>query len=53
MHIDERTFGMQLVGSWLLESGNVEVVGLAVFLGTPPERAIGFFFRNVEISSEL
>ena len=44
---------MQLVGSWLLESGNVVVVGLAVFLGTPPERAIGFFFRNVEISSEL
>ncbi len=44
---------MRPVGSWVLQSNNVVVQGLAVSLDKPLERAIGFFFGNVELSLGL
>ena len=51
--IDGRTFWVRPVGSWVLESGNVEAEALAVSLDKPLEWAVGFFFGNVELSLEL
>ena len=51
--IDERTFWVRPVGSWVLESNNVVAEGLAVSLDRPLEWAVGFFFGNVELSLEL
>ena len=51
--IDGRTFWVRPVGSWVLQSNNVVAQGLAVSLDKPLERAIGFFFGNVELSLEL
>jgi len=45
--------GQDLVGSWVLESGNVVAQGLAVSLDKPLDWAVGFFFGNVELSLEL
>ena len=44
--VDGRTFGVRPVGSWVLESGNVEAQGLAVSLDRPLEWAVGFFFST-------
>jgi len=41
------------VGSWVLESGNVEAQGLAVSLDKPLEWGVGFFFGIPSIRSEL
>ena len=51
--IDERTFWVRPVGSWVLESGNVVAEALAVSLDKPLEWAVGFFFSNTELSLEL
>ena len=51
--IDGRTFWVRPVGSWVLEPNNVVAEGLAVSLDRPLERAVGFFFGNVELSLEL
>ena len=51
--IDERTFWVRPVGSWVLQSNNVVAAGLAVSLDTPLEWAVGFFFGNAELSMEL
>ena len=53
VEIDWRSFVVSPVGSWVLESGNVVAEGLAVSLDKPLEWAVGFFFGNVELSSEL
>jgi len=37
----------------VLESNNVVAQGLAVSLDKPLEWAVGFFFGNTELSSEL
>ena len=44
---------MRLVGSWVLESGNVVAQALDVSLDKPLEWAVGFFFGNTELSLEL
>ena len=51
--IDERTFWVRPVGSWVLDSGNVVAQALAVSLDKPLEWAVGFFFGNTELSLEL
>ena len=51
--IDGRTFLVRLVGSWVLQSGNVVAAGLAASLERPLEWAVGFFFGNTELSLEL
>ena len=51
--IDGRTFWVRPVGSWVLESGNVVAQALAVSLEKPLEWAVGFFFGNAELSTEL
>ena len=51
--IDERTFWVRPVGSWVLDSGNVVADALAVSLGKSSEWAIGFLFGNTELSLEL
>ena len=51
--IDGRTFWGRPVGSWVLDSGNVVAQALALSLDKPLERAVGFFFGNVELSLEL
>ena len=51
--IDGRTFWVRPVGSWVLESGNAVATGLAASLDKPMEWAVGFFFRNMELSLEL
>jgi len=51
--IDGRTFWVRPVGSWVLDTGNVVVQGLAVSLDKPLEWAVGFFFGNTEHSLEL
>ena len=53
VEIDERSFMVRPVGSWVLESGNVVAEALAVSLDKPLEWAIGFFFGNTELSLEL
>jgi len=53
VEIDGRTFWMRLVGSWVLDSGNVVADALAVSLGKSSEWAIGFLFGNTELSLEL
>ena len=53
VEIDERSFMVRPVGSWVLESGNVVAEALAVMLDKPLEWAVGFFFGNVEPSLEL
>ena len=45
--------GARPVGSWVLESNNVVAEALAVSLDKPLEWAVGFFFRNTELSLEL
>ena len=44
---------MRIVGSWVLESGNVVAQGLAISMDKPLEWAVGFFFGNTELSLEL
>ena len=44
---------MRLVGSWVLDSGNVVADALAVSLGKSSEWAIGFLFGHTELSLEL
>ena len=51
--IDGRTFWVPPVGSWVLQSNNVVAEAMAVSLDKPVEWAVGFFFRNVELSLEL
>jgi len=51
--VDRRTFWVRPVGSWVLESNNVVAAGQALSLDKPVEWAVGFFFRNVELSLEL
>jgi len=51
--IDERTFWVRPVGSWVLQSNNVVAEALAISLDKPLEWAVGFFFGNVELSMEL
>ena len=51
--IDGRTFWVRPVGSWVLDSGNMVVQGLAVSLDKPLEWAVGFFFGNTERILEL
>ena len=51
--IDERTFWVRPVGSWVLDSGNVVAEAMAVSLDKPLEWAVGFFFGNTELSLEL
>ena len=53
VEIDGRTFWVRLVGSWVLDSGNVVAQALAVSLDKPLGWADGFFFGNVELSLEL
>jgi hypothetical protein len=53
VEIDGRTFWVRPVGSWVLDSGNVVADALAVSLDKPLERAVGFFFGNMELSLEL
>jgi len=53
VEIDERSFMVRPVGSWVLESGNVVAEALAVSLDKPLEWAVGFFFGNTELSMEL
>ena len=53
VEIDERSFMVRPVGSWVLESGNVVAESLAVSLDKPLELAVGFFFGNTELSMEL
>ena len=53
VEIDERSFMVRPVGSWVLESGNVVAAELALSLDKPLEWAVGFFFGNVELSMEL
>jgi len=53
VEIDERSFMVRPVGSWVLESGNVVAEALAVSLDKPLEWAVGFFFGNTELSLEL
>jgi len=53
VEIDERSFMVRPVGSWVLESGNVVAEALAVSLDKPLELAVGFFFGNTELSMEL
>ena len=43
--IDGCTFWVRLVGSWVLDSGNVV---LAVSLDKPLDWAVGFFFGNTD-----
>ena len=50
MEIDWRSFMVSLVGSWVLESGNVVAEALAVSLDKPLAWALGFFFGNTELS---
>ena len=51
--IDGCTFWVRLVGSWVLDSGNVVAEAMAVSLDKPLEWAVGFFFGNTELSLEL
>ena len=44
---------MRPVGLRVLESGNVVAQALAVSLGKPLGRAVGFLFGNVELSLEF
>jgi len=53
VEIDERSFMVRPVGSWVLESGNVVAEALAVSLDKPLEWAVGFVFGNAELSLEL
>ena len=53
VEIDERSFMVRPVGSWVLESGNVVTEALAVSLDKPLESAVGFFCGNTELSMEL
>ncbi|MBT45078.1 MAG: hypothetical protein CL922_06655 [Deltaproteobacteria bacterium] len=53
VEIDERSFMVRPVGSWVLESGNVVAEALAVSLDKPLELAVGFFFGNTELSMKL
>ena len=53
VEIDERSFMVRPVGSWVLESGNVVAEAWAVSLDKPLEWAVGFFFGNTELSLEL
>ena len=53
VEIDERSFMVRPVGSWVLESGNVVAEALAASLDKPLEWAVGFFFGNTELSLEL
>ncbi len=53
VEIDGCSFWVRPVGSWVLESGNVVAEALAVSLDKPLQRAVGFFFGNVELSMEL
>ena len=50
VEIDERSFMVRPVGSWVLESGNVVAEALAVSLDKPLEWAVGFLFGNTELS---
>ena len=51
--IDGCAFWVRLLGSWVLDSGNLVAQGLAVSLDKPLECAVGFFFGNMELSLEL
>ena len=51
--IDGCAFWVRLLGSWVLDSGNLVAQGLAVSLDKPLEWAVGFFFGNMELSLEL
>ena len=51
--IDRRTIWARLVGSWVLESGNVAAQALAVSPDKPLEWSVGFFLGNTELSLEL
>ena len=53
VEIDEGSFMVRPVGSWVLESGNVVAQALSVSLDKPLEWAVGFFFGNTELSLEL
>jgi len=53
VEIDERTFMVRPVGSWVLECENVVAEALAASLDKPLEWAVGFFFGNTELSLEL
>ena len=53
VEIDEHSFMVRPVGSWVLESGNVVAEALAVSLDKPLEWTVGFFFGNTELSLEL
>ena len=53
VEIDERSFMVRPVGSGILQAGNVVAVALAESLDKPLEWAVGFFFRNTELSLEL
>ena len=50
--IEGRSFMERLVGSWVLESGNVVAEALAISLDKPLEWTVGFFFGNTELSLE-
>jgi len=51
--IDERTFFLEHVGSWVLESSNVVAEAIAAYMDRQLEWAVGFFFGNTELSMEL
>ena len=53
VEIDEHSFMVRPVGSWVLESGNVVSEALAVSLDKPLALAVGFFFGDLELSLEL
>ena len=53
VEIDERSFMVRPVSSWVLESGNVVAETMAISLDNPREWAVGFFFGNTELSLEL
>ena len=51
--INERTFWMRPVGSWVLKPGNVVAAALAAVLDKPLGWAVGLLFVNTELSLEL
>ena len=53
VEIDGRTFWVRPVGTWVLDTGNVMATALAESLDKPLEWAVGFSFRNTELSLEL
>ena len=50
---DGRTSWVRLVGSWVLDSGNMVAQWLAIALDKPLESAVGFFLGNTELYLEL